>query len=64
MEHKETKERNEIRASINRYDLLGDPKDLVLAQELIHIELLSIITLHNPRLCYNGCKPCVHHKTK
>lgn len=61
MEHKETKERNSIRASINRYDLLGDPVDLVVAQELIHRELLNITTLHNSKLWYTKRKN-VHEK--
>lgn len=56
MEPKETKERNSIRNHVNRYDLFGDPQDLIIAQELIHRELLNIITLHNPKLCYNKIK--------
>ena len=56
MEPKETKEKNRIRYHVNRYDLLGSVDDLITAQELIHRELLRIITLHNPKLCYNNTK--------
>lgn len=52
----ETKEKNSIRYHVNRYDLFGDPEDLIIAQGLIHRELLKIITLHNPKLCYNKIK--------
>lgn len=52
----ETKEKNSIRYHVNRYDLFGDPEDLIIAQGLIHRELLKIITLHNPKLCYNKTK--------
>lgn len=61
MEPKETKEKNGIRYHINRYDLFGDPEDLIIANGLIHIELLRIITLHNPKLCYTNTK-IVHEK--
>jgi len=62
MEPKETKERNSIRNHVNRYDLFGDPEDLIIAQELIHKELLNIITLHNPKLCYNKSKGEKHYE--
>lgn len=52
----ETKEKNSIRYHVNRYDLYGDPEDLIITQGLIHRELLKFITLHNPKLCYNNIK--------
>ena len=61
MESKETREKNRIREFINRYDLFGDPQDLITAQGLIHSELLYIITLHNPKLCSYDNKN-VHEK--
>ena len=44
MMSKETPIKSQIRKHINKYELLGEPYDLIRALALIHTELMSINT--------------------